>query len=201
MTNYLTNGLLDCWELTRLAGSSAVVFLFFFISRQCGGLNSQRLTRQSNWFNIFFFFCFICIERQRETFRVSLCTHVVRFPPPLSLPPFLCFLSALSISLCRYYLEWWCRFVNLPPHFLPSARAIVGPFRQPQWLWRQHYWRKWHGTTFTALSSRARQKTLQLRILQKNYMDKTTHLNHFGENWSWRLRFLLPVKPRILARK
>lgn len=81
MTNYLTNGLLDCWELTRLAGSSAVVFLFFFISRQCGSLNSQRLTRQSNWFNIFFFFCFICIERQRETFRVSLCTQVVRFPP------------------------------------------------------------------------------------------------------------------------
>lgn len=74
MTNYLRNGLLDCWELTRLAGSSAVVFLFFFISLQCGGLNSQRLTRQSNWFNIFFFFASFALNASVKPF-VSACVH------------------------------------------------------------------------------------------------------------------------------
>lgn len=58
-----------------------LLFFFSFSSPSNAAALIARGWHVSRTGSTFFFCCFICIERQRETFRVSLCTQVVRFPP------------------------------------------------------------------------------------------------------------------------
>lgn len=179
MTNYPTNGLLDCWELTRLAGSLAVIFLFFFISLQCGGLNSLNRGWHVSRTGSTFFFSLLHLH-WTPAWNLSCQPVYTGRPvssPPFSLPPFLCFLSALSISLCRGDVDLLTRHLTFFQVHVPllalsanlidfGGNIIGGNGMAP---------------TFTALSSLARQKTLQLRIFQKITWIKSTYLNHFGE--------------------
>lgn len=145
----------------------------------------------------FFFVASFALNASVKPF-VSACVHTSSgFLPAIQSSAF----SLLFVCSVNLIVPWWCRFVDPPPHFLPCARAIVGPFRQPHWLWRKHYWRKWHGTNFHRFVVTGQTKDTPIKNFSKNNMDKINTPESLWGNWSWRLCFLLPVKPRILARK
>lgn len=152
------------WIATSWLTCRLVVCCFsFFLSLHYSGLNSRRLTCQSNWFYTFFF-CFICIRHQRETFCVTLCQQVGGFLPCLSI--FHLYFCVL-LRLTRGEVDFSTCSLLVPPHFLPGA--IVSPLRQPRWLWEEM-------ATFTTSNN-----TPLKSLTKKENADKTTQRDHFGE--------------------
>lgn len=151
------------WLTCRLVGCC----LSFFLSLHYSGLNSRRLTCQSNWFYTFFL-----LHLHPTPARNFLC-HLVstgRQVPslPFNLPP-LSLRFAPSHCLTSGEVDLLSCSLLAPPHFLPGAGAVVSPLRQPRWLWEEM-------ATFTTSNN-----TPLKSLTKKENLDKTIQRNHFGE--------------------